>query len=76
MNEKEFEQSILDRWPKYENGKYIKFGDRLEEFEDTAYKEVKDFLFNKRGCTISNCGGSAERYVILKNGERYKTKGQ
>lgn len=63
------------RWPRYQNGEYVNFGDALPQFADTIYKTVKTISFNEDGViAIGNAGGSAKRTVILKPGERVECK--
>lgn len=59
------------RWPRYESGEYVNFGDVLPQFADTIYKTVKNITFHEDGViTIDNAGGSAKRTIVLKPGER------
>ena len=60
-------------WPRYEDGKPVRFGDELPEFSNTIYKDVKQIKFRSNGCVvIDNAGGSAERELVLWNNERVK----
>lgn len=59
------------RWPRYQNGEYVNFGDVLPQFADTIYKTVKNITFHEDGViTIDNAGGSAKRTIVLAPGER------
>lgn len=67
------ELDIIKRWPRYENGEFVNFGDELPDFAHTIYKTVKTVQFNDNGVvTISNNGGSANINVFLRPGERLK----
>lgn len=67
------ELDIIKRWPRYENGEFVNFGDELPDFARTIYKTVKTVQFNDNGVvTISNNGGSANINVFLRPGERLK----
>ena len=67
------ELDIIKRWPQYENGEFVNFGDELPDFARTIYKTVKTVQFNDNGVvTISNNGGSANINVFLRPGERLK----
>lgn len=61
------------KWPCYEDGKPVKFGDELPEFSGTIYKNVRSFYFVENGnCSISNNGGSANVDVVVYKGENVK----
>lgn len=60
-------------WPKYTDGKPVRFNDELDEFSATIYKTVKTVIFQNNGYSvIDNDGGSANVTVVLKDGERVK----
>lgn len=60
-------------WPKYEDGTPLKLGDELD-FGDTCYKRARKVSFTENGVFISNQGGSAERVITLRKGERLSKK--
>lgn len=67
------ELDVIKRWPRYENGEFVNFGDELPDFARTIYKTVRTVQFNDNGVvTISNNGGSANINVFLRPGERLK----
>lgn len=62
---------IIERWPRYEDGIPVWFGDKLPDFDSTIYKTVKSIIIKENGrVVIDNGGGSANVNVILESGER------